>query len=450
MNSRLKKIILLLLAVALLASIAPVQNFLNRDRDRLGLTRIEPLDNAPPVLAFTTVALGGFRGLIANLLWMRASKLQDEDKFFEMVQLADWITKLEPHFAQVWAFEAWNMAWNISVKFKDFSDRWRWVQSGMELLRDEALRYNPNNTLLYQQLSWIFQSKIGQNLDDANMYYKEHWAKDMAQVLGGGRPDFAALIHPRTEEEKKRAGLLRDKYKLDPRFMQQVDERYGPLDWRMPDAQAIYWAALGLEKARENPARINQDDLITLRRVIYQTMNTCVVRGWLIDNPFTHTYDFGPDLDIIPKTNEAYEQAIQEDTKNRDNIETAHRNFLRVAVYLLYEHNRIAEAAKWFRYLGQKYPKKPVLDGVPNSLPGNLTLDQYAVACVQEDVGDTSRDRTKAAIQGLLINSYTSLALGEDDRAAGFKLLANKIWLTYQSKIKTREEAIGLPSMDAT
>ena len=34
-------------------------------------TRLTALENAPPMLAFTTVALGGFRGLIANALWVR-------------------------------------------------------------------------------------------------------------------------------------------------------------------------------------------------------------------------------------------------------------------------------------------------------------------------------------------------------------------------------------------
>src|ERR1041384_4884895 len=127
MSGRLKKILLLLLAALLLAAVVPLQRELNRDRNRLGLTRQTPLENAPPVLAFTTVALGGFRGLISNMLWIRATELQDEDKFFEMAQLADWITKLEPHFVQVWLVPAWNMAYNISVKFKDFSDRRNWV-----------------------------------------------------------------------------------------------------------------------------------------------------------------------------------------------------------------------------------------------------------------------------------------------------------------------------------
>jgi hypothetical protein len=110
------------------------------------------------------------------MLWIRANDLQQDDKFFEAAQLADWITDLEPHFTQVWLFQAWNMAYNISVKFKDFPDRWRWVERGIELLRDDGLRYNPNDVLIYRELAWFFQHKMGQNLDDANMYYKQQWA----------------------------------------------------------------------------------------------------------------------------------------------------------------------------------------------------------------------------------------------------------------------------------
>src|ERR1019366_3487736 len=136
MSAKLRGLLLLLLIGVLLVGAGFVQQSLNRDRDRLGLTRVQPLENAPPVLAFTTVALGGFRGLISNALWMRANDLQEEDKFFEMAQLADWITKLEPHFVHVWLVQAWNMAYNISVKFKEnspgqFPDRWRWVKAGI-------------------------------------------------------------------------------------------------------------------------------------------------------------------------------------------------------------------------------------------------------------------------------------------------------------------------------
>src|SRR5256886_15487753 len=223
MTVKLKKVLLLLLAALLLVGVSRVQKEMNRDRERLGITRMEPLKNAPPVLAFTTVALGGFRGLISNALWMRATDLQDEDKFFEMAQLADWITKLEPHFVQVWLVQAWNMAYNISVKFTDFSDRWRWVKRGIELLCDEGLRYIPNETLIYRELAWFFQHKMGANMDDANVYYKQQWADEMAQVFGKKTPNLDELINPQTEDQKQRRRLLIETYKMSPELMKEVD-----------------------------------------------------------------------------------------------------------------------------------------------------------------------------------------------------------------------------------
>jgi hypothetical protein len=444
MNARAKKILLLLLAAALLFGSSQVQKSLNRDRGQLGLTRTDALDNAPPMLAFTTVALGGFRGLISNYLWIRANDLQMDDKFFEAAQLADWITALEPHFTQVWLFQAWNMAYNISVKFKDFPDRWRWVERGIELLRDDGLRYNSNDVLMYRELAWIFQHKMGQNLDDANWYYKQQWAGEMMPFFGPNGTNFSELLQPHNTN----AVWLREKYKIDPVFAEKLNAQYGPLDWRLPEAHAIYWGALGLQKAKENPDKVKADDLITVRRNIYQSMLYAFYHGRFIANPFNKSYELGPNLGLIPKVNDAYEMMMQEDEKNRDHIAIAHRNFLRSAVYFLYEENRVADAAKWFRYLGVQYPDKTIIDGDTNSFPRNVTLDQYAVACVQGDIGDTSQERTTAAVQGLLARAYIALATGQDDRYAGFKLLAGKVYEHYQaaiSSMKANLQRIGLP-----
>src|SRR5215207_4640273 len=119
MNGQPYKLVLVATAVLLLVAVAVLQQQLNRQRAELGLTRITPLENAPPMLMFTTVALGGFRGLIANALWIRANDMQESGKYFEMVQLADWITKLQPTIVTVWVHQAWNMAYNITVKFPD-------------------------------------------------------------------------------------------------------------------------------------------------------------------------------------------------------------------------------------------------------------------------------------------------------------------------------------------
>jgi hypothetical protein len=434
MNSRAKKILLLLLAVLCVFGAGQVQRSLNRDRDALGLTRAAVLDNAPPVLAFTTVALGSFRGLISNFLWMRASDLQQDDKFFEAAQLADWITKLEPTYPSVWIFQGWNMSYNISVKFKDFADRWRWVQRGIELMRDEGLRYNPNSVDLYRELAWQFQHKMGANLDDANMFYKMKWADEMGTFFGPAGTNLDLLLNPPDAAARTNAALFRDKFKMDAQFAKQVDAKYGPLDWRLPEAHAIYWGAKGLAAARENPDKVKADDLIKLRRIIYQSMQQTFLHGKIVFNPYTQSYSLGPNLDIMANANTTYEEMIRDDTEMSEHIGKAHRNFLRDAIYFLYVNNRMAEAQKWFKYLGEKYPKKPILDSDPNSLPGNLTLDEYAVTVVQVDIGETSQDRVTSAVQGLLSRAYFDLAAGREDRYENLKRLTVKVYERYVKK----------------
>jgi hypothetical protein len=436
MNVRTKKVLLLLLAAVLLFLSSRVQQSLNRDRDRLGLVRASALQNAPPMLAFTTVALGGFRGLISNMLWIRANDLQQDDKFFEAAQLADWITDLEPHFSQVWQFQAWNMAYNISIKFKDFPDRWRWVERAIELLRDDGLRYNPDDVSIYRDLAWIFQHKMGQNLDDANMYFKQQWAEEMTPFFGANGTNFDALLQPQTAGDRTNALRLREKYKIDPVFAKKVDAEWGPLDWRVPEAHAIYWGAFGLAQAKRHPDKVNPDDLIKLRRNIYQSMLKAFQHGRIIRNPFNHSYEQVPNLDLVSKVNDAYEKMYAEETSHdmRDGIQKAHRYFLGDAVYMLYEDNRAAEAAEWYRYLSRKYPNDNTLNGNPNSRPSQLTFEQYAIARVQEDIGDTSQERTTAVVVGLLTRGYCELAIGQDDRYAAFKRMAGKVYENYQAQ----------------
>ncbi len=447
MNARAKKVLLLVLAAALLFGAGREERALNRDREQLGLTRASALTGAPPLLAFTTVALGGFRGLISNYLWIRANDLQIDDKFFEAAQLADWITALEPNFTQVWLFQSWNMAYNISVKFKDFPDRWRWVERGIELLRDDGLRYNPNDILLYRELAWFFQHKMGQNLDDANMYYKQQWVREMTPFFGPNGTNFSELLQPQNTNSM----LLRGKYKIDPAFAEKVNAQYGPLDWRLPEAHAIYWAAVGLEKAREHPDKVKADDLITVRRNIYQSMLQAFHHGYILLDPFGRPY-LAPNLDLIPKVNAAYEQMFAEETQSgmRDGILRAQRNFLRDAVYFLYEDNRVGEAAKWFKYLGDKFPNQPIVENNPNSLPKNLTLDEYAVAVVQIDIGETSQERVTAAIAGLLARAYSDLATGQDDRYENLKRLANRVYESYVANTSkfSGDRRIPLPPYD--
>ena len=154
---------------------------------RLSYTeRVE--DNAPPQVGLG-IAMGAFRGLFVNMLWIRANNLKDEGRFHESMELARAITTLQPRFPRVWVFQAWNMAYNISVATQTPSERWEWVQSGIRLLRDEGIPANPDDMLLHKELGWIFLHKIGGYTDDANQTYKRMLAAEWQEILGAP-PEF--------------------------------------------------------------------------------------------------------------------------------------------------------------------------------------------------------------------------------------------------------------------
>lgn len=151
-------------------------------RNKLAYTdRVE--DGQPPEVALG-IALGAFRGVFVNFLWIRANDLKQDGKFFELNQLAEAITKLQPRFPRVWVFHAWNMAYNISVSTQTRSERWYWVQKGIDLLRTKGIVANPNDMLLHKELAWIFLHKIGGITDDANRYYKMKLADEWTTLLG--------------------------------------------------------------------------------------------------------------------------------------------------------------------------------------------------------------------------------------------------------------------------
>ena len=187
--------------------------------------------------------LGGFRGIIAEVIWFRADRLQDEGRYSEMAQLANMLTTLEPYTPEVWAYAAWNLAYNISVMMPTHEDRWRWVEAGLKLLRDDGLRLNPTSPELHREISWLFLSKIGGAVDDASSLYSRKWKEEVEGTKG----DWSKL-------------------KMDESLMAYIDREYGRQDWTDPKASALYWAHHGLAKKPMGRARAE------LRQAIYQTL----------------------------------------------------------------------------------------------------------------------------------------------------------------------------------
>lgn len=163
---------------------AGVSSALTNSAGRHQLTYADTFEEGDPPEVALGIAMGAFRGIFVNFLWFRANEMKEKGQYYEAMELARAITKLQPHFPQVWVFHAWNMAYNISVATQTPAERWQWVQAGIRLLRNEGLRANPNSLLIHKELAWIFLHKIAGITDDANGYYKRKMAEEWTIVLG--------------------------------------------------------------------------------------------------------------------------------------------------------------------------------------------------------------------------------------------------------------------------
>jgi len=444
-------IFLLLVALIGFWGAARVHEHLWDYRARHQLLPDAPLENAPPLMAFTTVALGGFRGLIADLLWLRTIRLQKEGRVFEIAQLADWITKLEPHFTTVWAFQAWNMAYNISVLFPDAENRWRWVRNGIRLLRDEGLRYNPRNPNLYKELGWLYQHKIGYIMDSAHLFYRRKLAETMQAVLHGARME----IHPKDTDLQ----CLREELKLDPALMRQLDAEYGPFDWRLPETHALYWAWRGRQMAPGTPGTPGASDTPGARaywacdQMMLQCLSEAFRQGRLDFDPATDLYVTTPRLDLLPQVMKAYEEVIARYAGNARDAGNARRdkrffravyaNFLGEVIIILHSYGRDAQAREIYQQVLRRYP----------DFDRTISYDDFVSAnfsWMQKNAVDLSPSVAAAVVEGLLFQACQRKAAGDSVNAKEDERRAKAFWDTYMQARASEDHRLrtGLPELD--
>ncbi|MDZ4753374.1 MAG: hypothetical protein SGJ11_02630 [Phycisphaerae bacterium] len=164
------------------------------DADGFGLRYTDiAIEGAPPIVALGT-AMGALRGLVVDYLWIRVNMMKEKGLFFDVMSDADLITKLQPRFGEVWAFHGHNMAYNISVLTNTPEERWEWVREGIDLVRLEGLRYNPNDVVLHKELAFWFSHKIDGVADDAHLYYKRVLAREWQYLLGEPPPGHTERI----------------------------------------------------------------------------------------------------------------------------------------------------------------------------------------------------------------------------------------------------------------
>jgi hypothetical protein len=205
--------------------------------------------SAPAMTEGALAAFGGLRSIVAEVVWFRADRLQDEGRYVELAQLASTLSYLEPHTPEVWSYAAWNLAYNISIMMPTYEDRWRWVYAAICLIRDKGLVLNPTESELYRELAWLFELKLGTNLDMAAPVYRAKWRE--------------------TVEDVARRNAW-EELRMDKKVMDEVTKAYDMSDVADPMFSAVYWAHIGrvVSKKKEDFAFLNE--IIRQSRAIYR------------------------------------------------------------------------------------------------------------------------------------------------------------------------------------
>jgi hypothetical protein len=438
---------------------------------------------APPDIILLTHILGGFRGLLVDAVWLRATRLQFEQKFWELYQLYDWMGKLEPRIEEIWDHVGWNMAYNLVAEIQDSEARWRWIMRAIELMRDQGLKYNPRSGKIMERISWIFYHKIGRDTDYHHYYYKARLAQDMHVIFLDrdlqnlkrmaeaprkledllADPAVASAfrgfqLNPPEEDIKKlseinsfleipasvwqaikaapqatrekiqyylTARIVRERLKMT-RFdiMLAMEANWGKLDWRLPEPHAIYWAWLAAD-CDPNPARTVGYDRLVLFSL--QELWRRGIIAYMPQNPNELMLTVH-DLAKVEPINQQYELMLQKYSVERgdfgaESIRDGHKQFLMEAEFNLYFAGYVEEAARYHQILHERY-------GTPEPY---MPVDQYCLGKVRllvEEYG--TRAKVRQFVDNLIGQTCLYYATNKLNEARNTESLAKRAWESYR------------------
>lgn len=139
----------------------------------------------------TLAALGGFRGVAANFLWISLTGAWEERQWTRVRALAELVVLLQPRVTFFWENGAWHLAWNASVSAANFPapdatpaqrerESRQWIEAGRRML-ERGIEANPEKHQLYMRMAELHQQRLGDHLRAAEFYRK-------AAALPGATP----------------------------------------------------------------------------------------------------------------------------------------------------------------------------------------------------------------------------------------------------------------------
>ncbi len=217
--------------------------------------------------------------------------------------------------------------------------------------------------------------------------------------------------------------VLREVYKLDPEHMAYLIRTFGPIDWRAVDAQALYWTSRGLIAGGET---LNDylNDKTNTARILFFSLRNLFLFGRIVFEPLPERIHLSYlNRTVEPAFAEAMHQAFIRYGQLFDpNVErgevlstyrSGHVNFLTEMIRSLYLAGLEADAARYYRFLQDTYPRTP--SGQPNPA-FQKTLHEFVVDSFFESTDFPGQREMVLLLDSLFRSSMTELAAGNVSR----------------------------------
>ena len=133
------------------------------------------LGEIDPSSAAMNLVLLGLRGPAAGMLHLQALDYQKKKNWGKLKTTVDSIIKLQPHYVEIWRFQGWNLAFNVSREWDKVADRFYWVKEGIKFLQLGTNR-NQTATILFHNVADFTGRKFGSS--DEKKFFREFFVND--------------------------------------------------------------------------------------------------------------------------------------------------------------------------------------------------------------------------------------------------------------------------------
>ena len=136
-----------------------------RHRRDLSSAKISEINPASETMKLASL---GLRGLAVNLLWMNAHEAERVKDWDQLTSTLDTLVNIQPNFIKVWEFQGHNLAFNVSMEFDDYEQRYEWVKRGI-LFLTKGIPHNRRDHRIVDALGFFCGQKLGRS-DEKKQY----------------------------------------------------------------------------------------------------------------------------------------------------------------------------------------------------------------------------------------------------------------------------------------